>query len=39
MALKDGFRRQYMLNAFKAIKKDLQKHFDFGGYFFGMEQS
>ena len=30
MALPDGFKRRYMLSAFKAMMKDFHKHFDFG---------
>jgi anaerobic magnesium-protoporphyrin IX monomethyl ester cyclase len=31
MLLEDGFKRRYMLSAFKAMMKDFHKHFDFGG--------
>lgn len=31
LALEDGFKRRYMLSAFKAMMKDFHKHFDFGG--------
>ncbi len=31
MELEDGFKRRYMLSAFKAMMKDFHKHFDFGG--------
>ena len=31
MQLEDGFKRRYMLSAFKAMMKDFHKHFDFGG--------
>ena len=31
MKLEDGFKRRYMLSAFKAMMKDFHKHFDFGG--------
>jgi hypothetical protein len=31
MLLPDGFKRRYMLSAFKAMMKDFHKHFDFGG--------
>lgn len=30
LALEDGFKRRYMLSAFKAMMKDFHKHFDFG---------
>lgn len=30
MALEDGFKRRYMMSAFKAMMKDFHKHFDFG---------
>ena len=30
MALPDGFKRRYMLSAFKAMMKDFRTHFDFG---------
>ncbi len=30
LALPDGFKRRYMLSAFKAMMKDFHKHFDFG---------
>lgn len=30
IALPDGFKRRYMLSAFKAMMKDFHKHFDFG---------
>ena len=31
LTLEDGFKRRYMLSAFKAMMKDFHKHFDFGG--------
>lgn len=31
MLLEDGFKRRYMLSAFKAMMKDFHKHFDFAG--------
>jgi anaerobic magnesium-protoporphyrin IX monomethyl ester cyclase len=31
LQLEDGFKRRYMLSAFKAMMKDFHKHFDFGG--------
>lgn len=31
MQLEDGFKRRYMLSAFKAMMKDFHTHFDFGG--------
>jgi anaerobic magnesium-protoporphyrin IX monomethyl ester cyclase len=31
VALPDGFKRRYMLSAFKAMMKDFHTHFDFGG--------
>jgi anaerobic magnesium-protoporphyrin IX monomethyl ester cyclase len=31
LTLPDGFKRRYMLSAFKAMMKDFHKHFDFGG--------
>jgi len=30
MALPDGFKRRYMMSAFKAMMKDFRTHFDFG---------
>ena len=30
LALEDGFKRRYMLSAFKAMMKDFHTHFDFG---------
>ncbi len=30
VALPDGFKRRYMLSAFKQMMKDFHKHFDFG---------
>ncbi|MEH6824898.1 MAG: radical SAM protein [Motiliproteus sp.] len=30
VALEDGFKRRYMMSAFKAMMKDFHKHFDFG---------
>ncbi len=30
LALEDGFKRRYMMSAFKAMMKDFHKHFDFG---------
>jgi anaerobic magnesium-protoporphyrin IX monomethyl ester cyclase len=30
LALPDGFKRRYMLSAFKAMMKDFRSHFDFG---------
>ncbi len=30
MALEDGFKRRYMMSAFKAMMKDFHQHFDFG---------
>ena len=31
LLLEDGFKRRYMLSAFKAMMKDFHKHFDFTG--------
>jgi len=31
MLLEDGFKRRYMLSAFKAMMKDFHKHFEFTG--------
>ena len=30
VALEDGFKRRYMMSAFKAMMRDFHKHFDFG---------
>lgn len=32
LELPDGFKRRYMLSAFKAMMKDFHKHFDFGDH-------
>lgn len=30
VALEEGFKRRYIMSAFKAMMKDFHKHFDFG---------